>query len=546
MKKQRGYLQSPISDLWGAFAIFFTASLGHITLRILASLGIKKSRRNLLQTSKTLLCRHPLIFFTIFLSGCAVGPNYSPPENTVTQEWAKKPGEDEISVTNQEPITEWWKVFNDELLTKYIEKASIYNNDVQAAEANVLQARAMRQVAASALFPQISADLNATKSYFSKNGPLFASVPSTGNIPGIINPATGLPFGVQQPQIQNLFNALFDMTWEIDLFGKTRRQVEAAKATIQSTIETRNDTLISVMAEIARNYMELRGFQRRAKLVEENIHVLEQESEIVSKQLEYGYANKLDYENIQARLSTARSTLPNITAEIYRGIYTLSILTGEFPEALVDELLPEKPLPKAPVEIAVGLRSDLLRRRPDIRYAERQMAVATANVGVAVASFFPTITLIGDGGFQSLNIRNLFTMASRTWAIGGDANIPIFQGGSLIGNLKASRAISSAAVYMYQQTVLNALEETESTLISYNEDLATSRQLLETTDTNRTLVGLTEERHNKGLIGLLDVLTSKEQLISAELSLLTSDTSALIDLVSLYKALGGGWKIKEN
>ncbi len=479
--------------------------------------------------------------------GCTVGPDYKAPENTVSNEWSS-PAE----TAAEPPLTEWWKVFNDPLLDKYIEMAAANNQDVLAAEAHILQARAIRQVTASSLFPQIIADVNATKTYFSKNGPVFAIGPSTAGTEGVTTPATtgsvsgttGLPFQVQVPQIQSLYNALIDVSWEIDLFGKTRRSIQAAEATIESTIEQRNDTLISVMAEVARNYVEIRTNQRRAQLTEEKIAFFEQEARIVEKQLEYGYVSELDLENIQANLASARANLPDLIAQVYRGIYTLSVLTGNMPETLLEELLPVQPMPSAPEKIAAGLRSDLLRRRPDIRGAERALAVATANVGVAVASFFPTITLLGDGGFQSLSIKNLFTARSKTWALGGDINLPIFQGGSLIGNLKASRAATEAAAHVYQQTVLQALEETESALIAHSQAIKTAHELHEATEKRSQFVLITRERHEKGLVNLISLLESQIQLNQTEQTQLDSDSAVLFDLILLYKALGGGWEGK--
>lgn len=487
------------------------------------------------------------LLFLIFLAGCTVGPNYKAPENTISNTWTAP-----TDATTEPPITDWWKVFNDPLLDKYIEMASVNNQDLLTAEANILQARAVRQVTASSLFPQIIADVNATKTYFSKNGPVFAIGPSTAGTEGVTTPATtgsvssatGLPFQVQVPQTQSLYNALIDVSWEIDLFGKTRRSIQAADATIESTIEQRNDTLVSVMAEVARNYVEIRTNQKRAQLIEERIQLLEQEALIVQKQLEYGYANELDWENIQATLATERAKLPETIAQVYRGIYTLSVLTGNMPETLLEELLPTQPMPKAPEKIAVGLRSDLLRRRPDIRRSERALAAATANVGVAVASFFPTITLLGDGGFQSLSIKNLFTARSKTWALGGDINLPIFQGGSLIGNLKASRAATEAAAHVYQQTVLQALEETEGALISYTKAVASTDQLHQATESRSQFTTISRERHEKGLVNLLSLLESQLQLNQAEQQQLDGDSTVLFDLILLYKALGGGWENK--
>lgn len=486
------------------------------------------------------LCKKWGLAAILFFTGCSVGPNYKPPENNVADTWNSE--ESEI-VSSADPIRRWWELFEDPLLNKYIVQAAEYNNDVLTAESNILQARALRQMAASSFFPQISADVNATKTYFSKNGPIFAIGPAAGSVPGTVSGATGLPFSVQIPQTQPLYNALFDASWEIDIFGKTRRTVEAADAIIGRTIEEKNDTLISIMAEIARNYMELRGVQKKAQLIEENIALLEKKAVLVQRQLEIGYVSRVDYENIHAVLSTEKAKLPDLKAQIHQNIYTLSILTGAVPEALVEELLLVQPLPEAPEKVAVGLRSDLLRRRPDVRRSERSLAAATANIGVAVASFFPSFTLIGDGGLQSLMLRNLFSLGSKTWALGGDINMPIFQGGRLMGNLKAKRAETAAAAHTYQQTVLSALEETESTIISYTQDLETAREKNEAASSYEELVFLSKERNRKGLTNLLDLIDTERQLNTSLQSLLDSKIKTLLDLISLYKALGGGWEI---
>jgi multidrug efflux system outer membrane protein len=478
------------------------------------------------------------ICLMVVLAGCSVGPNYQAPENDVADTWTS-----ESKIASSDPaLIKWWDVFQDPFLTKYIEMAAEYNNDVLMATSSILVARAYRQIAASSFFPMIGADVNATKSYFSKNGPLFASQPSVGNLPGTISPLTGLSLNPQIPQIQPLYNALFDATWEIDIFGKTRRTVEAADAVIDITIEERNDVLLSVMAEIARNYMELRSFQQQSKLIDENIGILEKKAILVHKQLEAGYVSRLDDENILATLATERALLPDIEAHIYRNIYTLSVLTGAVPETLVCELKAPQPLPKAPDAVAVGLRSDLLRRRPDIRRAERALAAATAYEGVAVAQFFPTITLLGDGGLQSLMLKNLFNWGSKTWAIGGDITLPIFEGGRLMGNLKAKRAETAAIAHQYQQTVLNALEEAESAIVSFTQDLKTCKEIRVASDRYQYVVGLSAQRNAKGLISLLNVLDAERQLNESQQSVLDCDTSTLLDLIVLYKALGGGWE----
>jgi len=471
----------------------------------------------------------------LLLSGCMVGPNYEVPENDVPDTWSQESCDDAV-------VTKWWELFNDRLLNQYIEEAVSYNRDVRAAEANVLQAIALRQVVASNLYPMVGADFNGARTYFSKNGPVFAIGPAAGSLPGTVSGATGLPFSLQVPQTQNLYNFLFDASWEIDLFGKTRRSIEAADAQIGGAIERKNDILLSIMAEVARNYMELRSAQLLAILTEKNIELLEKSGAIICESFQQGYVNRLIYERIEADLLSAKSKLPPLISSVHKSIYAISVLTGQLPENLLPELLPLSSLPKAPQGVSVGLRSDLLRRRPDIRRAERELAAATANIGVAVASFFPTITLFGDGGLQSLQFSKLFEAGSKTWALGGDAMTPVFQGGQLLGQLDANKAATKGALDSYEQTVLNALQETEKYLTTYNQDLKVVEELSERTKKYQILSSLSESRYQNGLINLLDQIDVERELILAEQSLLQSETTSLLDLISLYKALGGGWE----
>lgn len=476
------------------------------------------------------------IFFVIVLSSCAVGPNYEPPEDTITGSWVV---EDSCDIsTAQDDIHSWWKVFGDEKLTKYIQKARDYNYDILQASSHILQARALRRMAASSFYPQISTDVNATKSYFSKNGPAF----TFGTEPD----TPGLPFTLQVPQIQNLFNLFFDATWEIDLFGKTRRAVEAADAVIGRTIEEYHDTMVTILAEVARNYIELRSSQKKEDLIKKNIELLQAKEEIIKLQFIFGYVNKLDVENIQASLFEEQSKLPGIKAQIHQNIYALSVLIGKQPENLLHELLQMEPLPSIPKKVAIGLKSDLLRRRPDIRRAERDLAAATANIGVAVAQFFPTISLLGDAGLQSLSLKKLFSLKSRAWAYGGDINLPIFQGGNLIGNLEAKRAETQAAGFAYQKTVLTALEEAEGTLTAYQQDLKSLEQITLSTEHYYNLVELSQARLATGLVNRLQLLDAELEYNLSEQTHLEVNTTVLLDLITLYKVLGGGWQIDTN
>lgn len=486
------------------------------------------------------------IVFLCGLAGCMVGPKYSPPENEVSNKWASPPDPSVVAFAQANPAYEWWTVFDDPLLDKYIEQGALYNRDLLTAEANILQARGYRTMAASAFYPHVRLDANGAKTYFSKNGPVFVIGTPSGDATDTPSPVSGLSFVPQIPQIQPLYNFLFDATWEIDLFGKTRHSVAAASANIESAIEARNDLLISILAEIARSYIEVRSFQKSASLTVEKIRILELETQIIAESVQKGLNNQIDLDQLEAELETLKAQLPETIARIYQAIYSLSTLTGEPPEAHLAEMLAERPLPKVPPQIAVGLRSDLLRRRPDVRQAERQLAAATSQVGVAVASFFPRVTLFGDGGLQSLQLKNLFNYSSRTWAFGGGVSLPIFQGGNLVGQLKVSQAVAAAAACQYQQIVFNALEETESSLKAFSEDIKRTAHLTQAVAKNREIVELIQRKYETGMSPLLTLLAIKQQLLRAEELLLEGNTTSLVELITLYKALGGGWEAADE
>ena len=470
-----------------------------------------------------------MFLFLSCFTGCKVGPNYCRPKMNIPEEWHAP----DTCVDSEPPPVLWWEIFDDPFLEKYIPLAAEYNNNVLQAQANIMQARALREVAAAPLFPKIAADFDAFHLFLSKNGPIDALVAAQSSTS---------PVPPKVPRQFTIYNNFVDAYWELDLFGKTQRSIEASQAQLEGIIAQKNDVLISVFAEIVRNYIELRSAQKEKYLLEKNINILETSSQIIQKRYISGYSNLLDLEQIQVQLNQALSALPAVTTTIYRSIYTLSVLIGSLPETLLEELFPDYPLPALPECLSAGLRTDLLRRRPDIREAERNLAEATANIGVAVASFFPSFTLAGLFGVESLKISTLYAAGSKMAIYGGDISMPIFQGGRLVGNLKVSEAQAAAALFAYRQAVLAALQDAETALTAYGEDFKTVAKFKNVVAGNQKLFNLSSGRYTKGLVSRLDELNSALILNNAELSLLQSETSALLDLVSLYKALGGGWE----
>lgn len=463
----------------------------------------------------------------LFLAGCMVGPNYHVPESEVSGSWVSASLEKAEDISEELPLSQWWKGFQDPLLDGYVCLAQENNNELLAAEENILQARALSQIASSKLYPQLSADMNAKRSQYSEKG--FLSF------------AKQLP-AVHVPPIQNLFNALFDASWEIDLFGKTRRLTQVADAFVGRQIEKKNDLLLTITAEVARNYFQVRGNQKLVLLAQEKINLLEQTLKIEKRRFEMGYVDGVSLSQIEAEKAFVQAELPPLQAQVYSGIYALSILTGNSPGAFLDEMTPFVPLPSSPDLIDIGLQSDLLRRRPDVREKERELAAATALIGVAVASFYPSFSLTADSGFQALQIKDLFKGASKVWSVGADLLMPLFQGGRLVGQLRAAEASTASAAFSYQQTILKALEDVESSLTVYLNERSRTHFLDGNVHWNRKKVRIGQQQYEKGLVSKVVYLDMQRGLNSDEQTLVQSRLSTLTDLVALYKALGGGWE----
>lgn len=463
-----------------------------------------------------------------------VGPDYHLKDEIISEEWVS-PNKQEVIISNQEPLTEWWTLFKDSLLNRYICVAYEYNTDLIVAKANLFRARATRNAAASVLYPQIYSDINVTRQAFSRNGPLFLFGDDFQSVEA---------FSI--PRYQTLYNIVFDMTWELDFFGKNARSVEAAQDNLYAACANLNDVMLSIFAEVASNYIEARSNQERIALTEKNIELLQKNVNLIKSRLEAGLDNQLNLERIEAEYLNLKATLPQAKIDLLSNIYSLATLLGLLPECIFDEMIVPQTLPELPQEIAVGLRSDLLRRRPDVRRAEWELASATANIGVAIASFFPTFTLSGNIGLQSLNLNNLISPNSTLWAIQGDMNTPVFTGWLLEANLDMAKADTYAAFARYEKAVLTAVKEAETALASLTENSVALRDYQQAVQRYGHLVSMNNKRYTGGLVNLTDLLDSERQLISSELNLLYTKTASLIDLIVLYKALGGGWSQSAN
>lgn len=452
------------------------------------------------------------------LSACAVGPDYQEPGFSIADKWFSRDADSPVSA--DAPVdTTWWTVFDDPLLTTYIEQAAAYNNDVESALARVTAARAARRVQSGAFFPQVDASASAVRS-------------------GSSDASSGFNSG----EIRNSFDAGFDASWELDIFGQTRRSVEAADARVGSAVADYHAVMLSTLSEVARTYYEARGQQKRIIITENNATLLKETFDLAQARFEAGEASAFDTSRAQAEYEQILSRLPNLQAELQASLYSLGVLTGQMPEALLDEMATVQPLPAPPDLVPVGLRSELLRRRPDIERAERTLAAEVADIGVATAELFPKFFLTGAAGTDSRLFGDLFRAAAGAWSLGALVEMPIFRAGALRAQIDIEDAEAQAAFVDYEQTVLEAIADAETALIRYGKELETQKRLENVVTSRRRSISLADELFNAGEEDYLAVLDAERELIAAEDALVISETQTLTNLIALYTALGGGWE----
>ncbi len=458
-------------------------------------------------------------------AGCAVGPNYTRPNEPVPASWAEPlaAGESQAPAT----LAAWWRAFQDPDLDELAGTAVRTNLTVLVAEARVREARAERDVAAGGRWP--SADASAA---YSKNRYGANSYPPLGQFPGV-------------PLDYNLYNVGFDAAWELDLFGGVRRAVESSNAALGAAEYARRDVLVSVLAEVARNYIEARGYQERLAITRENITAQQDILQLTRNRYQNGLASDLDVQQAEALLTATQAQVPALEAGFAQSVHHLAVLLGEDPGALLRRMSSPRPIPLTPPAVPVGLRSDLLQRRPDIQRAERDLAAATAQIGVAKADLFPKFSLLGVAGVESTSSSNWLEYASRYFTVGPTVQWNLFEGGRLRANVRVQEARAQQAFDSYRQTILVALEDAENALVAYAKEQTRRQSLQRSVDASQTAFHLSSELYRSGLVDFLNVLDSERALYSAQDALVESTQSVSLNLVQLYKALGGGWEQPE-
>jgi multidrug efflux system outer membrane protein len=459
----------------------------------------------------------PWLFLAI-LSGCMVGPDFQRPQTLLPADWAGPAAGSRPVTPAEEELARWWTLFDDATLASLVEKAVQSNLDLKQAEARIRQTRAARGIVAAGIGPTV----DATGAYQRSR-------------------AAGGANGKREGVITDQYQAGFDAGWELDIFGGVRRAIEAADADLQAALETRRDVLVTLTAEVARNYIDLRAFQERITISRQNLAAQKHSAALTRLRFQGGFVGALDVANADAQVATTASQIPLLEASARQSIHSLSVLLGRDPAALLPELSAAAVIPLASPSIPLGVPSDLLRRRPDVRRAEAEIHAATARIGVATADLFPRFTISGSVGLRAGDFSSWFVWASRIWSFGPSASWNLFETGRTRSNIEQQRALQDQSLITYRQTVLTALQEVENALIASAKEEEHRRALREAVSANRKAVDLATTLYAQGHTDFLNVLDAQRSLYASEEALIRSTGSVSTNLVALFKALGGGW-----
>ncbi len=465
----------------------------------------------------------------IGLTGCTVGPDFQSPEIRETPRRQASDGGSVPSRTVEGAVDiAWWKSFRDLQLSSLVERLVAQNLDLQTAAERVVQSVAQRQVAVSQGLPHIEGQSSSTYNRQSPNGTL-----------SLLTPAPGAPLEYA------LFHDGLTSSWQLDLFGRVRRAVEAADANTLAAVENRHGVALAAVAELAQSYMQLRGTQNRLAIAKRNLRLAEENVELVNTRFGNGVATTLDLAQARAQQATIAATLPPLRIQEAELINAIGLLLGDAPRALEAELHRSQILPRVPRKVPVGLPGTLIRRRPDVREAEALLHEATAQTGVAVASFYPDVTLNGAASVESLRLTNLFSPTSAAFAVGPSISLPIFEGGQLRGALALRESREREVAILFQKTVLQAWKEVDDALTAYREAQHRRADVARSVTENQAALQAARQRYSEGAIDFLNVITTQAQLLQSENDLADSDTRIATDLVNLYRALGGGWEVAD-
>lgn len=460
----------------------------------------------------------------VILAGCAsVGPDYTEPEIKMPEEWSSKTDEGKLAEADPKVLADWWTLFNDPVLTNLVERAVENNLDVKAAAAKVKQVRLKRRTAAADLYPSVSAT-------------------GSGSVTGREN---------QQGSWdeQESYGTGLDVSWEIDIFGGTRREMEAAMADYQAAREDLRDVLVSLTAETATAYVQLRIYQKQLEVTRENLRLQEEAADLTRIKYETGLAGALAAEQSTYNVESTRSQIPELESNIEEMKNRLAVLLGGWPGDLNEELSATAPIPSSALKAAIGAPADLLRRRPDIRSAERRLAAETARIGVAEADLYPKLTLNGSLGWDAAALSSLISPANLVAVLGAGISWKIFNTGSVRANIEIQNATQEQALIEYEAVLHTAVEEVENSVTSIIKEAGKQESLKKAYEAARNAAGLALQEYQTGLSDFQNVLETQQSLMSFQEKLTDSRGRSTLNMIVMYKALGGGWspdQVKAN
>lgn len=457
----------------------------------------------------------PTVLLLSLLSGCAVGPDYGIPAMELPATWNSNKTR---SLERPPELALWWTRLNDPILNEYIERAAAGNLTVASARTRVQEARATVSQETGTLLPSVDGSSSAMRS--GMPSATAASAAST---------------------VSTQWKAGFDASWELDLFGGRKRSVEAARYGLDAANEDLRNTMLVLIGDVASNYADVRGAQARLALAYRTAGSLRQTASLTKAKADAGTATAADVARAQALLASTEAGIPSIEIARATAVHRLGVLLGQPPAALFTALEKRRPIPKPGRSVSVGIPADVLLSRPDVRLAERQLAQATARVGVAEAARYPSLRLTGDIASQALTIGDLASKSTISWAIGPALSIPIFRGGQLKAAVEASKARNDAAAVAYQAAVLSAMEDVENAIVALNQNRIRSAKLASAVSSYRTATDASRIQYETGSLDYLNLLDAQRAQYDAEAALIESQLAVTKAYIALNKALGGGW-----
>jgi outer membrane protein, multidrug efflux system len=454
-----------------------------------------------------------LLMMTV-LGGCsAVGPDYVRPAMVLPEQWHNSAM---TNVQDEQRLAGWWQLFKDPLLNALIEKTTVENLDLQQALSRVKTARLQTVRSEASQFPGVDADASAGKS--------------------------GRRGGESVSSDSETYSAGFDAGWELDIFGGVRRAVQASQLELEAQIEDLHDIKVTLLAEVAVNYFDLRTYQNRLELAKANVSLQQETWELLDAVVAAGDGDALALAQARYNLENSRARIPGLETGLEAAMNRLAILTGKPAGDLRHHLHAPQPLPQPSLLVAVGVPADLLRQRPDIRRTERELAAQTERIGIAEADLYPRFSLRGSIGLESISLDKLFVSPTRAWSFGPSISWPIFDAGSIRNTIKIQEELQQQAYFRYQQTVLAALEETENALFSYAKEQQRLENLKHAAAAAQQAADLAVQQYTTGMTGFNNVLDAQRSLLSFADQMAESRGAVLTGLVRIYKTMGGGWQ----